>query len=184
MPRTICLVFCLVLCLAALPAAAPCPAAAAERLGVVLLHDKNGLPDRGGIVETERLLRNVGFLLAAPELPWSRKRGFDATYQQALVEIGLAVQELRLDGATRIALVGHGLGANAALGYAASRGGVDALVCLAPSHDPERHREVFMPDVRKARNMLTTGGGDTRSLFMDVFQDKNYDLSTDRKSVV
>ncbi len=178
MPRPLRLALCLALCLAVLQAASPRPAAAAERLGVVLLHDKNGAPEKGGMVETERLLRNVGFLVVSPELPWARKRGFDATYQQALVEIGLAVQELRLGGATRIALVGHGLGANAALGYAATRGGIDALVCLAPSHDPERHREVFMPDVRKARNMLSAGGGDTRSLFMDVSQDKNYDLST------
>jgi dienelactone hydrolase len=178
MPRLTRLVLCLALCLAALSAASLAPAAAAEHLGVVLLHDKNGMPEKGGILETERLLRNVGFLVTVPEMPWSRKRGFDATYQQALVEIGLAVQELRLDGATRIALVGHGLGANAALGYAAYRGGIDALVCLAPSHDPERHREVFMPDVRKARNMLTAGSGDVRSLFMDVMLDRNYDLST------
>jgi pimeloyl-ACP methyl ester carboxylesterase len=164
--------------LATLVAAVQEPAHAAERVGVVLLHDKNGMPDRGGIVEAERLLRNVGFLVVEPEMPWSRKRGFDATYQQALVEIGLAVQELRLDGATRIVLVGHGLGANAALGYAAYRDRVDAIVCLAPSHDPERHREVFLPDVRKARSMLTAGSGDVRSLFMDVIQDKNYDLST------
>lgn len=178
MPRQTSLILCLALCLALLQAALACPAFAAERLGVVLLHDKNGAPEKGGMVETERLLRNVGFLVVSPELPWSRKRGFDATYQQALVEIGLAVQELRLEGAARIALVGHGLGANAALGFAASRGGIDALVCLAPSHDPERHREVFMPDVRKARHMLSVGGGDARSLFMDVSQDRNYDLST------
>jgi pimeloyl-ACP methyl ester carboxylesterase len=178
MSRLTSLVLCFALLFAALPAFRPQPALAVERYGAVLLHDKNGMPEKGGLVETERLLRNVGVLIDFPELPWSRKRGFDATFQQALVEIGMAVQELRLNGATRIALVGHGLGANAALAYAASRGGVDALVCLAPSHDPERHREVFLPDVRKARNMLSAGSGDVRSQFMDVLQDKNYDLST------
>ena len=153
------------------------PVLAAERLGVVVLHDKNEPPDKQ-LAEVVRLLRNVGFDVQTPEMPWSKKRGFDATYQQALVEIGLAAEELRLGGATQVALVGHGLGANAALGYAASRGGVFAIAALAPSHDPERHREVFLPDVRKARSLLNTAGAHARSLFTDIVQDKDYDLST------
>ncbi|MDP2848671.1 MAG: hypothetical protein Q8O35_10845 [Humidesulfovibrio sp.] len=153
------------------------PAHADHQLGVVVLHDKNGGPDKQ-LAELIRVLRNVGFLVLAPELPWSKKRGFDATYQQALVEIGMAAEELRLGGCTRIALVGHGLGANAALGFAANRGGVFAIAALAPSHDPERHREVFLPDVRKARSLLANVGGTTKSLFVDINQDKDYDLST------
>jgi len=149
----------------------------AERLGVVILHDKNGSPGKA-VSEVERVLRNVGFGVTVPELPWSTKRGFDATFQQALVEIGLAAQELRVDGCDKIALVGHGLGANAALAFAASRPGIFAVVALAPSHDPERHHEVFLPDVRKARSMLTIGSGQKRSLFTDFNMDKDYDLST------
>ena len=181
MPRLTSLVHCLALCLVfllAMPlAATAAQAQPVERLGVVLLHDKNAFPEKS-MAEMARVLRNVGFQVICPELPWSKKRGFDATFQQALVEIGLAAQELRVDGCTQVALVGHGLGANAALGFAASRSGVFAIVALAPSHDPERYREVFMPDVRKARNLIVTAGGTARSLFMDVNQDKDYDLST------
>lgn len=155
----------------------PEPARAAERLGVVVLHGKGGSPDRH-VAETVRVLRNVGFHVAAPEMPWSRKRGFDASYQQALVEIGLAVGELRSKGATRVAIAGHDLGGNAALGYAATRPEVFAVIALAPSHDPERHREVFLADLRKAREMLTSGRGGERSAFMDVHQNKDYDLRT------
>lgn len=156
---------------------APASARCEERLGLVLLHDKNDSPDKSLNV-LARVLRNVGFSVVMPEMPWSKKRGFDVTYQQALVEIGLAIEELHLEGCTQVALVGHGLGANAALGFAASRTGVFAIVALAPSHDPDRHREVFFPDVRKARSMLTTTGGHSRSLFLDIYQDKDYDLST------
>lgn len=155
----------------------PPAARAAEQLGVVVLHEKGESPDRH-ITETVRLLRNVGFLVDVPEMPWSRRRGFDATYQQALVEIGLAVGELRAKGATQVAIVGHGLGANAALAFAATRPGVSALVALAPAHDPELLREVFVADLRKAREMLTSGRGAERSAFMDVRQGKDYDLST------
>lgn len=169
--------FALALLLALALCAAPAPASAAERLGVVVLHDKNGGADKQ-LTELLRVLRNVGFTVLTPELPWSKKRGFDATYQQALVEIGLAVEELRLSGCTQVALAGHGLGANAALGYAASRDGIFAIAALAPSHDPQRHREVFLPDVRKARSLMSSAGGHTRSLFVDINLDKDYDLST------
>ena len=155
----------------------PAPARASEQLGVVVLHDKNESPDKR-IVETVRMLRNVGFLVDDPEMPWSRKRGFDASYQQALVEIGLAVGELRSKGATRVAIAGHGLGANAALGYAATRPDVFALILLAPSHTPELHQEAFVADLRKAREMLTSGRGAERSAFMDMRHGKDYDLST------
>lgn len=155
----------------------PLSASAAELLGVVALHDKNDTPDRH-LAETIRTLRNVGFLVEAPEMPWSRKRSFDASYQQALVEIGLAVGELRSKGATRVALVGHGLGANAAIGYAATRPGVFALVALAPSHDPERFSDVLVADLRKAQHMILSGRGGQRSAFMDVRHGKDYDLST------
>jgi pimeloyl-ACP methyl ester carboxylesterase len=167
------------LCLALLLLSSLCTATAyaAERLGVVVLHDKGVNPEKN-VSETVRLLRNVGFLVELPELPWSRKRGFDATYQQSLVEIGLAVGELRSKGAAQVAIVGHGLGANAALGYAATRPGVFALVALAASHDPERHRDVFLADLRKAHQMVLSGRGTERSAFMDVRHGKDYDLST------
>jgi alpha-beta hydrolase superfamily lysophospholipase len=155
----------------------PLPARAAELLGVVALHDKNDAPDKF-MAEPVRMLRNVGFLVEAPEMPWSRKRRFDASFQQSLVEIGIAVGELRSKGATRIAIVGHGLGANAALGYAATRPGVFALVALAASHDPERYRDVFVADLRKAQQMMVSGRGSERSAFMDMRHGKDYDLST------
>jgi pimeloyl-ACP methyl ester carboxylesterase len=176
----LCLVFGLALWLALLPPGGlfPLPAAnAAELLGVVALHDKNDAPERR-LAETVRLLRNIGFLVETPEMPWSRKRSFDASYEQALVEIGLAAGELRARGATQVAIVGHGLGANAALGYAATRPGVFALVALAPSHDPERYHDVFVADLRKAHQMMLSGRGSERSAFMDVRHGKDYDLST------
>lgn len=150
----------------------------ASRPGVVVLHGKNTGPADRSIQEAVRRLQNVGFLVAAPELPWSRRRGFDVSYEQSLVEIGLAVAELRAKGAGGVALVGHGLGANAALAYIATRGGVFAFVALAPAHDPDHHRDVFIADLRKAREMSASGRGGERSLFTDFSLGRDYDLST------
>lgn len=171
----LCLAVSLVLSL--LCALFPASARAAELFGVVVVHDKGYTPEKY-LAEAVRILRNVGFLVEVPEMPWSRKRGFDASYQQSLVEIGLAVGELRAKGAKQVAIVGHGLGANAALGYAATRPDVFALIALAPSHDPERSRDVFLADLRKAHEMVLSGRGKERSAFMDVRHGKDYDLST------
>lgn len=178
MPRLLALAF--ACALAALLMTAPARAQSPEgaRPGVVLLHGKNTGPTDKNLQETVRRLQNVGFLVSAPELPWSKRRGFDVSYEQSLVEIGLAVSELHNRGIGRVALVGHGLGANAALAYIATRGGIFAFVALAPAHDPDRHRDVFIADLRKAREMTASGRGGERSLFTDFSLGRDYDLST------
>lgn len=52
-------------------------------------------------------------------------------------EIDGAVAGLKAKGATRIIIIGHSLGANAAIGYAARRHEVAAVVALSPGHLPE-----------------------------------------------
>src|SRR6187455_988744 len=76
--------------------------------GVVLLHGKGGSPTSmiEGLTES---LRKEGALVEAPELPWSGRRIYDATYDQAMAEIDLAVQKLKWSGATRIVVAGHSL---------------------------------------------------------------------------
>lgn len=178
MPRCFATLFLCALTLLALALPASAQAAGSGRPGVVVLHGKNTGPADRSLQETVRRLQNVGFLVAAPELPWSRRRGFDVSYEQSLVEIGLAVAELRAKGAGSVALAGHGLGANAALAYIATRGEIFAFVALAPSHDPDHHRDVFIADLRKAREMSASGRGSERSLFTDFSLGRDYDLST------
>ncbi len=95
-------------------------------LGVVLLHGKGGTPT-SMIEGLNESLRKEGALVDAPELPWSARRIYDATYEQAMTEIDAAVERLKLAGAKNIAVIGHSLGANAAIGYAARSAG--ALCC-------------------------------------------------------
>ena len=57
-------------------------------------------------------------------MPWSARRIYDATYDQAMDEIDASVEKLKKAGAKKIAVIGHSLGANAAIGYAARRKGL------------------------------------------------------------
>ncbi|HSV21853.1 MAG TPA: alpha/beta hydrolase, partial [Xanthobacteraceae bacterium] len=114
----------------------PVQAANLQGVGAVFLHGKGvwtGAFD-GGIPAA---LEAEGAVTAAPEMPWSLGRIYGATYDEAMREIDAAVGGLRAKGATRIVIIGHSLGANAAIGYAARRRGVAAVVALSPGHLPE-----------------------------------------------
>src|SRR5499427_433839 len=124
-----------VLCLLLL-IATPLQAASLQGTGVVFLHGKGvwtGAFD-GGIPAA---LEAEGAVAVSPEMPWSFSRMYGATYDEAMREIDAVVAELKGKGATRIVIIGHSLGANAAIGYAARRHGVAAVVALSPGHLPE-----------------------------------------------
>ena len=140
--------------------------------GVVFLHGKAvwaGAFD-GGIPAA---LEAEGALVAEPEMPWSFTRLYGATYDEAMREIDAAVAQLKAHGATRIVVIGHSLGANAAIGYAARRSAVAAVVALAPGHLPEtaEMRERTKNAVVEARGMLAAGTGLTsRHAWPDMIQ--------------
>jgi len=104
-------------------------AASLQGVGVVFLHGKGvwaGAFD-GGIPAA---LEAEGAVAVSPEMPWSLRRIYGATYEEAMREIDAAVAGLKGRGARRIIIIGHSLGANAAIGYAASRHEVAAVVAL------------------------------------------------------
>jgi pimeloyl-ACP methyl ester carboxylesterase len=124
-----------ILCLLLL-IATPVGAAGLQGTGVVFLHGKGvwtGAFD-GGIPAA---LEAEGAVAVSPEMPWSFGRIYGATYEEAMREIDAAVAGLKGGGARRIVIIGHSLGANAAIGYAARRHGVAAVVALSPGHLPE-----------------------------------------------
>lgn len=139
--------------------------------GVVLLHGKGGTPTTmiEGLSES---LRKEGALVEAPELPWSARRIYDATYDQAMAEIDAAVERLKKGGATKITVAGHSLGGNAAIGYGARRKGLHAVVALAPGHLPEawalrlRTRSAIV----LAKQLVASGKGDVPMSFPDLAQ--------------
>jgi pimeloyl-ACP methyl ester carboxylesterase len=164
----------------AMIAAAPCALAQSGSLagyGIVVLHGKGGTPTTmiEGLIES---LRKHGALVEAPELPWSARRIYDATYDQAMTEIDASVEKLKKAGAKKIAVIGHSLGANAAIGYAARRPGLAAVVALAPGHLPEAWalRLRTKGAIATAKQMIADGKGDVRTSFPDLAQGIPYQI--------
>ncbi|MDR3591264.1 MAG: alpha/beta fold hydrolase [Negativicutes bacterium] len=143
-------------------------------IGVVLLHGKTGQPRvvGNGVAEP---LRQAGFLVETPEMPWSRDRYIDKTYDDALNEIDQAIARLTAQGATRIVLAGHSMGADATLAYAARRGNIAAIILLAPGHIPDFPAfQRFAPDIQKAKTMIDAGQGEQTSTFGDANGGKEF----------
>jgi pimeloyl-ACP methyl ester carboxylesterase len=145
--------------------------AASDDLGVVLLHGKGGSP-AGYIRELASALQGRGYLVSTPAMPWAKDRIYDASFEEAMAEIDREVDALRQKGAALIVVAGQSLGANAALGYAASRDRVGGIIALAPAHNPELQsftRRVGS-DVLRAKALVAAGKGKDKQVFPDLNQ--------------
>ena len=151
----------------------PGPARSADLhgFGIVYLHGKGGWPGalNGGILSA---LQGEGALVATPEMPWSFHRIYGATYQQAMIEIDAAVAGLKAKGAHRIVVIGHSLGANAAIGYAARHPDLAGVVALAPGHLPEAEglRSHTESAIAEAKQLIAAGQGNVPRRFPDMAQ--------------
>jgi pimeloyl-ACP methyl ester carboxylesterase len=158
--------------------AAPAAFAGSEDLGVVLLHGKGGSPS-GYVAELAAALQGKGYLVSTPTMPWSQERIYDATFEQAMAEIDREVDALRQKGAKLVVVAGHSLGANAALGYAASRDRAGGIIALAPAHSPELQtfsRRVGS-SVSRAKAMVQAGKGREKERFSDLNQGELSEVS-------
>ena len=100
----------IVLALAALAvfvlAAGP-QAAAAETIGVVMMHGKDAKPNHVAVASLSRYLAG-SFLVDEPDMPWAERRGYDVDYERAMTEIDAAVARLKARGATAIVVGPNG----------------------------------------------------------------------------
>lgn len=142
--------------------------------GVVMMHGKGGRTKLiDGLADA---LRSAGARVVTPLMPWSRDRIYDRTYEDSMKEIDAAVEALRKDGATRIVVAGHSLGANAALGYGARRKGLAGIVLLAYGHVPSNKffRKNFGGDVDRAKALIDAGKGAETGEYPDVNQGESF----------
>jgi pimeloyl-ACP methyl ester carboxylesterase len=145
-----------------------CASAADGGLGAVITHGKWGSPDRliDGLAAA---LEKEGVVVSSPEMPWSRRRNYDRTVDDADSQIDAEIGKLKARGAKRIVLIGHSLGAAHALHYA-GRTAIDGIIAIAPGHRPEapRFAAQYADDVKRSRELVAAGKASEMVSFTDL----------------
>jgi pimeloyl-ACP methyl ester carboxylesterase len=148
---------------------APSVRADDKACAVVVLHGKWGTP-QGMSIFASRL--DPPCTARTIEMPWSKRRDYDADYPHAVREIAAAVRDFRDRGFHRVLVAGQSFGANAVLAYGAEVGDVDGLIALAPGHAPRPMymRGITRSAVDEARRLVQEGKGDESVSIVDVNQ--------------
>lgn len=155
--------------LVALPAAAQ----SLSGVGVVLIHGKAG--GQGPLQPLAAALKKQGAIVVMPKMSWAS--GY-RPYEQTVGEVAAAVQRARAQGARKVFLAGHSMGANISFGYAAAGGATDGIVALAPGHRPDFIRTVAGDSLDRAKAMVAAGQGGQRAKFTDFNQGRPYEITT------
>ena len=141
--------------------------AAASDIGAVVIHGKWGSA-AGPIAPLVTALRDQGYLVSAPDMPWSAARQYDATVERADEEVDAEIARLKNAGAKSVFVIGHSLGAAFTMHFV-TRASVSGIVLIAPGHRVEAAAIVqrYAEDVRKARDLVAEGKGDEHVGFTD-----------------
>ena len=142
-----------------------------QEVGIVLLHGRLGTA--GYLGPLADALRDEGYLVETPSMPWSRDRIFDATVEESMVEIDIVADRLRAQGTRQLVVAGHSLGGAATLRYGATRDNVGGLILISAGWNPETRRwqDIVGESVRRAGDMVTAGRGSETDSFQYVTND-------------
>ncbi len=162
-------------------AASVAPARAQSDIGIILMHGKQA--PAGAFADMAAQLRAKGVKAVAPQMPWARGQWerISVTVEAVHAQLDGMVAQLRAQGARRIVVGGHSIGANIALSYAAQRGNVAGVVMIAPGHAPVFYYR-SMPDFRaaldRAMGMVQSGQGGQPLSGPDNNQGRTFTIST------
>jgi len=138
---------------------------------VVVMHGKWGGPKSPYLkVLAEKIQRVCDVELR--EMPWSRNRNYDETYDAALVKLSDAVRGFREKGYKTVFLGGQSFGANASIAYEAVFGNIDGVIALAPGHSPYEMYQMGMNRslLEAANKQITEGKPEALIEFTDLNQ--------------
>ncbi len=139
-------------------------------VGVILLHGKAGSP-RGHIAKLASELRNHGYEVSTPTMPWATGEIYSASFKECLEMIADEVKSLREKGIQTIVIGGHSLGAHMALAYAGTDNTLAGLILLAPAHYPETYanrKKTVMDSLENAKALMDKGEGGEKVYFNDM----------------
>jgi pimeloyl-ACP methyl ester carboxylesterase len=149
-------------------------------IGVVFLHGKSGSPNSPAIKGVVEAMRSTGMEVRVPDMPWSRSRGYNAGYEDAMREVHQIVESMRKNGVKTVFVAGHSLGANGAIGYGAMFGDADGIIAIAPGHTPDvpKFQAVVGNSVKKAQDMVSEGHVIEKAEFTDTNQGRLSSITT------
>lgn len=150
-------------------------------VGVVLMHGKQAPP--GSVDDLAAKLRSVGTKVVRPQMPWGQGRWEQISVSVEAVhgQVDALVAQLRDQGARRIVVGGHSIGANVALSYAIERDNVAGVIMIGPGHAPG-HFYQTMADVRaavdRAASLVQAGQGAQSFSGPDNNQGRTFTVAT------
>ena len=113
-------------------------------------------------------LRNIGYDIYTPDMPWSKTRYIDKSYEDSLTELNSYITaKMKNNHNQKLIIIGHSMGANGALAYA-TKYHVDGLILLAPGHYPKNQTKIFGESINRAKNMIDKNSGDEYANFDDI----------------
>ncbi|HYC65067.1 MAG TPA: alpha/beta hydrolase [Reyranellaceae bacterium] len=160
-------------------------AQAQERLGILLMHGKQGTAreSRTGMGIIASNLESAGHKVLMPNMPWAGSdwERINVTVEQVHALIDGYVAQLRGQGAQRIVVGDHSLGANVALSYAVARGSLAGIAMIAPGHNPGyvyRVEKGGRESIENARDLVQAGRGGEAYKGLDNNQGRGFTIST------
>jgi len=157
---------------ASLSAAVPAFAQTAKP-GVLLMHGKGSVPQFPPLRKLADALSAAGFAVETPAMAWSRDRYLQGNVEATMDEIGGHLDKLARNGATKLFLAGHSLGATAAMAFAAKRGRAAGVAMIATGHVPRSYINGQGPNgpvrdsILAARAIVAAGKGTEIASFAD-----------------
>lgn len=150
---------------------------AAQDCVVILMHGKWGGPKTPYLKVLADKVSSVCHV-ELREMPWSRTRNYDQTYEPTLQDLSAAVTGYRTEGYKKVFVAGQSLGANAAMAYQASIGDADGVIALSPGHSPRYMYTSGLTQqaVNEARRAVTAGTLDAKVSMTDLNQGQRKEL--------
>jgi len=159
---------------------APAPGAFADgKVGVVLMHGKDSTAKAKSPIGKLANYLDGDFEVEAPDMPWSRSNGINKTLEESFKDIDAIVADLKSDGATKIVVGGHSMGAAAALAYATQRPGLAGVLMIAPGHRPDRQGRKNAAALDKAKALIAAGNPEDDVDIQDINQGRSISRTLD-----
>ena len=146
-------------------------AAAAQAIGVVLLHGKTGAPNQ--LAKLSASLTAAGYTVAAPEMCWSKTRIFDKPFPDCMKEVDAAVATLKSGAAAKVVVAGMSQGGIAVLDYGVTRQGLAGIVAMGSAGDPNLAKfPTLAASEKTATALIKAGKGDEVTELQDLVNGK------------